>query len=204
MPRFRAKPIEFEAVKLRQPIEIRAGKGRPVVRGKTGDWLRVFDDGAQDVVTSAQLDAGFERVNGTDPFARLEPAQSHPLPVTASTAVKYTEAEVTAKLRPSAATPASKRPSKLTDAQWAAARGHWEAGEAATAIAKRFKVSSKAIHDRAVRDGWPKRAKSTNGKVPAAPAGTKLAGRVRCHSCEQMTEYDPCQYCHKPLKKTWT
>lgn len=63
--------------------------------------------------------------------------------------------------------------------------------------------STASIYGRASADRW-KRGKRTLAVKPATPIGEKLAGRTRCQGCEQLTECDPCQHCHQPLKRTWT
>ena len=57
-------------------------------------------------------------------------------------------------------------------------------------------------------DGKWKRPNPGAAAKPAAAAPTermaeKLAGRVRCTSCDLWTEYDHCEACGKKLKRNW-
>jgi hypothetical protein len=97
--------------------------------------------------------------------------------------------------------------STLTDAQLKAMREQFERGDSAEAIGKKFGVTDSAVYLRAKKGGW-KRPNPGAAASPAAAAPTermaeKLAGRVRCTSCDLWTEYDPCENCGKKLKRNW-
>lgn len=89
---------------------------------------------------------------------------------------------------------------KISDAQLTSMRTQWERGDAAVAIAKAVKVSDATVYARAKAGKWKRPKKSDSAKVKE-PAGTKLPGRVRCTSCDVMTEYDPCEHCGSKLKR---
>jgi len=83
----------------------------------------------------------------------------------------------------------------------------YEAGKSVDEIATRFKVTTAAVYYYASSRKW-KRPNPGAAAKPAAAAPTermaeKLAGRVRCTSCDLWTDYDPCENCGKKLKRGW-
>ena len=87
--------------------------------------------------------------------------------------------------------------STLTDVQLTAMRERFERGDSAKVIGKKFGVTNSAVYLRAKQGGWKR------PKAPAEPKGEKLAGNVRCTSCDLYTSYDPCEKCGKKLKRNW-
>jgi|SRR5579859_5056889 len=87
-------------------------------------------------------------------------------------------------------------PSARAAADWVEkARLMYERGDAVPAIAKACGKTDAGVYYQAKAKGWKR------PKAPAAPTGTELAGNVRCPSCESMTKWDPCEHCHKKVRR---
>lgn len=78
---------------------------------------------------------------------------------------------------------------KVSPEDWLKARGWWDNGLSADAIGERLKITGVSVHYHAKVYEWPKRKRSVR---PVTEVRAKLAGRVRCQGCQQLTEYDPC------------
>ena len=77
-------------------------------------------------------------------------------------------------------------------------RQQYEAGVPVAKIEGAKGHSGNWIYALASAGHWKRGATPTAPKP--APTGEHLRGRVRCPSCESMTEWDPCEHCHKAIK----
>jgi len=188
VPRFQTSPLEVEAVQLRCSYTF--GKAK----GCAGDWLVIHADGRQEIVGAAAFLATYVLV------ANGEPA--------APPAMRGGAAGKPSSRRRSSPRAAGRknggRPSDTVPSEWAEARTRYERGDAVAAIAGQLKLSPATVYGRASKEHW-KRPPGPGVKGTAAPAkpepkGEHLRGRVRCPSCESMTEYDPCEHCGKAIK----
>lgn len=76
---------------------------------------------------------------------------------------------------------------KVSPEKWEQARKLWDRGVAATAIGRSIGITDVSVHYHAKLHGWPKRRRGVR-----AVEAEKLAGRVRCQECQQLTDTDPC------------
>jgi len=103
----------------------------------------------------------------------------------------------------------------LSDDQLVTLKTQYADGTPANQIAARLKITKALLYYYVKTRGFKRKEKQKPGPktgaaaVPAAAAptermGEKLAGKVRCTSCDLWTEYDPCENCGKKLKRNWS
>ena len=77
---------------------------------------------------------------------------------------------------------------KVSPDKWGQAERWWRAGVSAVEIGRRIGITDVSVHYHAKVHKWPKRKRGAK----AVAETEKLAGRVRCQGCGQLTDTDPC------------
>lgn len=148
--------------------------------------------------------AGMSRVTAVDWDAMLAELEAQKATAVAAIDEKIAAVRVLAGQNGNgrAPAPSRKKASALrpsfgrASAEWVEkARAMFERGDAVQDIAKACGKTDAGVRYQAKVKGWKR------GAAKKAPTGTELAGNVRCPHCESMTKWDPCEHCHKKVRK---
>lgn len=147
---------------------------------------------------------GMSRVTAVDWTAMLAELEAEKVTAVAAIDEKIAAVRVLAGQNghaPSAPAPRKKTPALRpsfgrAEADWIQkARVMFERGEPVQDIAKACGKTDAGVRYQAKVKGWQR------GAAKKTPTGAELAGNVRCPSCESMTKYDPCEHCHKKVRR---
>lgn len=186
MPRFQTRVREVEALPLQGDLAAK-------LQEREGSYLVIHGDGRHEILAAATFDETYERVSENGHSPPRQAGRQAGRPPSDRRALEPTSAarqNGQSKFAPGSAA-AGKR----------IARPLWERGDPVNAIATAVGRSAATVYGWAAGEKWKRPDVQRAAPAVATPAGEKMPGRVRCPLCGRMTEYDPCEHCHKPVRK---